>query len=207
MPGRLEALAASDPAGPALETETIAVGGARLQDHLATASTVEAIRAGGRPFVVLQGQSVEPILDPAGFAAGAAGLVTEITGAAAEPVFFETWARRAGDAVYAEAWSGGTPSAMQAGLRDAYATAAGVAGGRVAPVGDAWERSLADHPSIVLHDADGSHPSAAGTYLAACVFYAVLTGRRLTVVDGAPAGLTAGDAATLRALAEATVFP
>jgi hypothetical protein len=32
-------------------------------------------------------------------------------------VFYETWARRAGDAVYQEAYSGGTPSAMQAGLR------------------------------------------------------------------------------------------
>ena len=78
---------------------------------------------------------------------------------------------------------------------------------RTAPVGDAWERSLAERPAIVLHDADGSHPSPAGTYLAACVFYAVLTGRRLDGVDGAPLGVDPADAAALRTLAEATVFP
>ncbi|MBI5498674.1 MAG: hypothetical protein HY907_00400 [Deltaproteobacteria bacterium] len=207
LPGRVELLAASDAAGPVIDAESIAIGGARLMDHLATATTVAAIHDGGWDFVVLQGQSVEPVADPAGFAYGAAGLATEIAAAGVEALFFETWARRAGDALYAESWSGGTPAAMQAGLRQGYQDAADAAGGRMVPVGDAWERTLADHPSIVLFDADGSHPSAAGTYLAACVFYSVLTGRRLTAIGGAPAGLSEPDAAALRAVAEGAVFP
>jgi hypothetical protein len=31
-----------------------------------------------------------------------------------------------------------------------------------------------DHPEISLWGDDGSHPNGAGTYLAACVFYAVI---------------------------------
>ena len=31
-----------------------------------------------------------------------------------------------------------------------------------------------EHPEIVLHDRDNSHPAAAGTYLATCVFLATL---------------------------------
>jgi hypothetical protein len=207
LPARVAAVAVSDSGGPALEVESIAVGGARLLDHLATPATVAAIRDGGWTHVVLQGQSVEPLYDRAGFAAAAAGLAAEVVAAGAEALFYETWARQVGSDVYAESWSGGTPAAMQAGLRDAYAAVAAAAGGRMVPVGDAWERALAEHPTIGLFDSDGSHPSPAGTYLAACVFHAVLSGRRPSAVDGAPPGLAPADAAELRTVAEATVFP
>jgi len=44
----------------------------------------------------------------------------------------------------------------------------------VAPVGDAWLHVHADHPGMSLWQDDGSHPTALGTYLAACVFYAAI---------------------------------
>jgi hypothetical protein len=40
-----------------------------------------------------------------------------------------------------------------------------------------------DHPDIDLWQTDGSHPTQAGTYLAACVFYA-------SVFRQSPAGLS-----------------
>ena len=40
------------------------------------------------------------------------------------------------------------------------------------PVGVAWERCLGERGCPPLFDADGSHPSAAGSFLAACVFAA-----------------------------------
>lgn len=46
----------------------------------------------------------------------------------------------------------------------------------VAPVGLAWQSILKLDWGTELYHQDGSHPSAAGTYLAACVFYATLTG-------------------------------
>jgi hypothetical protein len=42
----------------------------------------------------------------------------------------------------------------------------------VAPVGYTWLHVHMDHPEVNLWQDDGSHPTAAGTYLAACVFYA-----------------------------------
>ncbi len=94
---------------------------------------------------------------------------------------------------------------MQAGLRAAYQTAAGATGGVMAPVGDAWETSLANHPTVLLHSGDGSHPTIAGSYLAACMFYLVLTGQQTILAPApAPAGLSESEAATLRAVAEAT---
>jgi endoglucanase len=40
------------------------------------------------------------------------------------------------------------------------------------PVGTAFHKSLSLRPELKLHARDGIHPSRAGTYLAACVFYA-----------------------------------
>jgi len=49
-------------------------------------------------------------------------------------------------------------------------------------VGLAWQRAVGQRPGIALWDSDGSHPAPAGSYLAACVFYATLFGE-------SPAGL------------------
>jgi len=50
-------------------------------------------------------------------------------------------------------------------------------GALVVPVGLAFELSRRDNPAIDLYWDDHKHPSLAGTYLAACVFYAALYGR------------------------------
>jgi hypothetical protein len=44
----------------------------------------------------------------------------------------------------------------------------------VVPVGLAFARVREEHPDIDLVISDKSHPTVAGTYLAACVFYAAL---------------------------------
>jgi hypothetical protein len=91
---------------------------------------------------------------------------------------------------------------MQAALRDAYAEAAALTGAEVLPVGDRWEATLAAYPALPLFSADGSHPSPHGTYLAACVIFAALTGGSLDGAGGAPDGVSAEDAALLRGMAE-----
>jgi hypothetical protein len=47
----------------------------------------------------------------------------------------------------------------------------------VAPVGLAWAEALRRQPALDLWSHDGHHPGAPGSYLAACVFYAMLSGR------------------------------
>jgi len=205
LPGRVVSMAQSAGLDPPLVEDRVTVGGARLQDHLNTPSTVTLIQTGSWDFVVLQGQSVEALYDPTGFHTAAAALAVEIVAAGAVPMFFETWARQAGHAVYVETWSGGTPAAMQAGLRDEYNLAATNSGGQVAPVGDAWELTLAAHPGITLFTGDGSHPSAHGTYLAACVFYLRLTGAPLADTAALPATVSTADATALRQTAEQAV--
>jgi hypothetical protein len=72
-------------------------------------------------------------------------------------------------------------------------------------VGVAWETFLARCKSPVLHDKDKSHPTLAGSYLAACVFYAVLfTGSPLGLGAGVD-GLSDQDAPLLRQAAQAAV--
>ena len=95
---------------------------------------------------------------------------------------------------------------MQTGLQTGYQRAAKEVGGVLAPVGDAWAASLASHPEIALHAADGGHPNEAGTYLSACVFLAVLTGENPVAASGVPPGLWDAEATALREVARKTVF-
>src|SRR4029077_3777053 len=72
----------------------------------------------------------------------------------------------------------------------------------VVPVGPAWRAVMARHRDLPLYTDDGSHPTAAGSYLAACVFLVSLFGE-------APRGFSVSDrlrldravAATLHAVA------
>jgi hypothetical protein len=102
---------------------------------------------------------------------------------------------------------------MQDGLSATYARLAGAAapaadgspGGLVVPVGDAWRRVLANPPAPALHVADGSHPTPAGTYLAACVFYGVVHGKSPVGLTGRFADLNPPTARRLQEVAWATV--
>ena len=87
-----------------------------------------------------------------------------------EPVLLLTWARRDGlpDIGFPDF------AAMQAQLTEGYMSIADELGIRVAPAGVAWQAALATDASLALWEADGSHPSVAGSYLTACVLYATL---------------------------------
>ena len=75
---------------------------------------------------------------------------------------------------FRESTQSGLPAyeTMQQQIDAAYLLIAQELNVPVAPVGFTWYVVRHDHPDIDLWQADGSHPSLAGTYLAACVFYA-----------------------------------
>jgi hypothetical protein len=77
----------------------------------------------------------------------------------------------------------------QKSITDAYNQIGKELGATVVPVGTAWQRFLAKHDQPVLHDKDGSHPTLAGSYLAACVFYAVLFGESPVGIEDDGAGI------------------
>jgi hypothetical protein len=69
------------------------------------------------------------------------------------------------------------------------------------PVGTAWELALASDRELTLHDKDGHHPRPAGTYLAACVFYATIYGKSPEGLPGRSSGLNDTAVRRLQAVA------
>lgn len=74
---------------------------------------------------------------------------------------------------------------------------------KVAPVGLAFQRSLAINPSIVMLGMDNEHETVAGSYLGACVIYFTIFGE--TNVLYRPHEISERDAAFLRRIAQETV--
>ena len=68
-------------------------------------------------------------------------------------------------------------------LDEAYSRLGKELDAEVAPVGLAFERVTRERPSLKLRTDDKRHPSLAGTYLAACVFYAALQDRSPEGID------------------------
>jgi hypothetical protein len=84
-----------------------------------------------------------------------------IKGAGATTVLYMTWARK------------NAPQTQQV-ITDAYMSIGRELKVIVVPVGVVWQSVLQKHNEPVLHDQDLSHPTLAGSYLAACVFLTVL---------------------------------
>jgi hypothetical protein len=112
---------------------------------------------------------------------------------------FHAEARRRGTkTVLALTWSRRHAPEAQARLTHAFMTLGRELGAPVAPIGLAWQAVREQHPDIALYVEDGSHPSPAGTYLAACTLYATLFGRSpeglaftargVPIPDGQPTG-------------------
>ena len=122
----------------------------------------------------------------------------KISAAGARTVLFMTWGYALGDR-----WNEphDTYAAMQARLATGYSRLGLELGVRVAPAGLAWAEALRRDPGLDLWADDGKHPGRSGSYLAACEFYAQLTGRdpsRSAFTDG----LDPGQARFLQRVAE-----
>ena len=129
------------------------------------------------------------------------GLQERISGQGARTLLFMTWGYRLGDR---RNLPDDTFGAMQARLASGYSELAAELPASVAPAGLAWAEALRRRPDLDLWDVDGKHPSEAGTYLAACVFYKVLTGRDPSG-SAFTAGLQSAEARFLQATANDSV--
>jgi hypothetical protein len=174
LPANFRQLARSGDRG--IETDLQATGGWTLQQHAQASSTASLIGGSKWTYVVLQEQSQVPagvrdreaIMYPA-----VRILVKEIRDAGAQAVLFGTWARRDG---WPEQGLDGYGH-MQDAIDQGYAGISGELSVSVAPVGKAWFQLFSQGDADKLWQSDGSHPTAMGTYLAACVFYAILFGQ------------------------------
>lgn len=197
---------------PEPNVEYRAIGGQTLEGHRADGAGegAPARVSEGWDVVVLQELSTRPTdqIGPAERFKQDATWFYDLAKSASpecEVILYETWARRAGHALYDSTFD--DPAHMQAELRFHYrdaaeryiptfATAARASDVRVAPAGDAWELQLATGEMPRLHASDDYHASAAGAYLNALVIYSTIYGRR---ADGL-VPLTSLDEATALAL-------
>jgi hypothetical protein len=174
MPQLLAGLAASAKPSQVVETEMVAVGGATLKSLWASGKPQTALTSGKWDYVVLQEQStlglpklvdnIPQINDPKNFHETVRLIDPEIKKLGAKPLLYMTWVRK------------DSPDKQHL-LTDAYQSIGKELGDTVVPVGLAWQAALKARPTLELHVADKSHPTATGSYLAACVFYATLFGK------------------------------
>ncbi|MEX2121336.1 MAG: hypothetical protein WD847_17210 [Pirellulales bacterium] len=183
VPGLIERLAAAR--GKSLQHRLISAGGASLRNHWNAGKALAAIKEGGYDCVVLQEQSTLPVKNAKRMHENVRLFDEAIKAARAKTVLYMTWARQH------------APESQQA-ITDAYTEVGRELGATVVPVGLAWQSFLGEHDQPVLHDRDQSHPSLAGSYLAACVFLAVLFNESPVGIDGPVAGLTEKDLALLQ---------
>jgi hypothetical protein len=167
LPGIVAAMA--EARGHAIQVGASLRGGYTLEKHVTDGKAVEMIRGRKWDVVVLQEQSFRPVSHPDKMLLFARTLHEEVAKQDARTLLFLTWAYR-------------DQPKMQPALDKAYLDVAKKLGAKVAPVGPAWHRALVAAPEQTLHAKDGRHPNPAGSYLGACVFYAVL-------FDQSPMGL------------------
>jgi hypothetical protein len=148
----------------------LTISGGRLAEHRGGLQSMLA--AGNWDVVVLQGYSRGPIDDATAgeFREAARDYAKLIRKSGAEPVFFMTWAYT------------GEPD-MTGLLYAAYTGIGDELGAQVVPVGLAFATVTTERPDIVLRIADAKHPTVAGTYLAACTFFAALQGQSPVGID------------------------
>jgi len=173
LPNTFKQLAAASSLHANVEVHSVTPGGAFLYDHWKRGDVVAELRKLRPNFLVLQGQSTEPVSAAQSFAHSAALLKAEADRVGAVTILFSTWARPAGDPYYKDPSFGGSPAQMQVRLDSAYAQVSHSIGATLAPVGVAFEHSQHDAPQIQLLDGT-QHPSPAGTYLAAAVLFRVI---------------------------------
>ena len=183
LPGLIGQLAAAR--GKTVEYRLISAGGASLRRHWNAGEALKAIKDGHYDCVVLQEQSTLPVKNAQRMHESVRLFDEAIKAAGAKTVLYMTWARRH------------TPEAQQA-ISDAYLSIGKELGATVIQVGLAWKDFLGKHDEPVLHDKDQSHPSLAGSYLAACVFLAVLFKESPVGIESEVAGLSAKDRALLQ---------
>lgn len=134
-----------------------------LEDRLHDATSLSLLRGQSWSFVILQAQKYSTSGQFEYSTAEAKELIRISRQQRAVPVMFPEWPRRGIDETRR--------------IYDLHVSIAQAESACVAPVGQAWDLALARDPALPLHAADGNHAAPAGTFLAALVLYATITGQ------------------------------
>ena len=160
---------------------------------------VEAALTGGEKYdyVILQEQSLRPAIDPDRFFAAVENLAAHIRATGATPLLYATWGRHSESADLQK--HSLTNETMTYRLAASYAAIGERLSIPVMHVGLAFREIYTGESGIDLYNPDLSHPSYAGSYLAAATIYAHIFEEEAPVWDGE---LAPADAALLRKTAK-----
>lgn len=174
--------------GHQLRYELIQAGGASLRMHWNKGDVQKAIERTRYDYVVLQEQSTLPLKNSQRFHENVRLFDPAIKAAGAKTALYLTWARK------------NVPE-TQASITEACTTIGKEIGAAIIPAGIAWQQFLGEHTHPELHDKDQSHPTLAGSYLAACAFFAVLFGESPVGIASDLKNLTQAEAELLQKIA------
>lgn len=207
LPGTLGALAAD--LGKEITIDSKTNGGYTFQNHTTDPLTYSKIHSKPWDVVVIQGQSQEPSFPDTQVDTQTLPYAMQLSDSiwannpCSNVMYYMTWGRQNGDPQWSEI---NTFEKMNTRLYNAYMRMADSSDqAMVSPVGRAWSYVRANYPAINLYNADQSHPSAEGTYLAACTFYASLFSQS-PAGSAYYGGLTAATAGILQNAAAAVVL-
>lgn len=164
-----------------------------------------ALKSNKYDFVIIQEQSLLPATEPAKFYDGVRSIYKKIKENGAKPYLYETWGRKKDHADLKE--YGMTNATMTWKLAGAYTAIGKELGIDVSYAGLAFfDVYNSDLNSIELYNADSTHPSPAGSYLAALTLFADIFGYDPEAVGYRPTGIPETDAAILKKAAHDAAF-
>ncbi len=198
--------------GDTVDYDSHTLGGYTLQQHSTNTTTISKIMSGNWDYVVLQEQSQLPAFPDNQVQSSVFPYAKKLDSMirqynpCAETVFFMTWGYKNGDANNCASFPPiCTYSGMDSLLRLRYTMMADSNQALLSPVGAVRRHIRNQYPSIELYDNDGSHPSVAGTYAAACTFYGILFKKSpLNITFGST--LPAIDASNIRTAAKLVAY-
>ena len=179
----------ADAAEERFEHKLISQGGASLRMHWNKGLATGAIRSGRFDYVVLQEQSTLPVKNAKRMGENVGLFDPVIKESGAKTALYMTWARAH------------APETQKA-ITDAYTSIAREMGATLIPAGSAWEKFLAEHEKPVLHDKDKSHPTLAGSFLAACAVFSALFDRACSDLEIEVRGLDGAEVKLLQRVAD-----
>ena len=157
-------------------------------------------------YIILQEQSLLPCIEPEAFATAVKKLcdiVTQMT--SAKVILYQTWAYKNGSKKLAE--TGMTYDEMNSRIRNAYREAAENNHVLLAPVGDLFAHIYAsEHITHLINRNDNYHPSASGSYLAACVIFKIITGKT-TIGLPCPSSVSLYNLSVVQKLSDSLIKP
>lgn len=207
---------AAESAGKNLVFDMNAPGGYYLGQHATNPVSLAKMAAGNWDNVVLQDQSLA-MAYPGYFMNNISSSIEldsiiKSHNPCAQTMFFATWGRKNGGThlcgePYCDPpeWIVRNYFEMDSDIETNYRVFADSLKSSMAPVGAVWRYIRQNHPSIELFEPDESHPTSAGSYAAACCFYAVIfrSDPALITFDG---WIPASDAALIRNAANQVVY-